>query len=94
MPEAQPAEVPPGPAAAGPEGQQWSERSRGGFEPGYRDAQPAAGTAPSASPGGGHSGYPERGPQVRYQAERDWEAGSLAGPPKPESGGQYRHAAR
>ena len=30
-----------------------------------------------ASHGGGHPWHPEQGPQVRYQPELDWEAGSL-----------------
>ena len=82
MPEARQAEarqvdVPPGSAAAGPEGQQqWFEPSRGGLGPGHRDAQPARDAAPSTSPGGGHAWHPKRVPQVRYEPERDWEAGS------------------
>ena len=78
MPEARQADVPPGPAPAGPESQRWLERARGGLDPGHRDAQPARDAAPATSPPGGHaSWYPERGPQTRHQAERDWEAGSL-----------------
>lgn len=38
MPEARQADVPPGPAPAGPESQRWFERARGGLDPGHRDA--------------------------------------------------------
>ena len=81
MPEARQAEapqasVPPAPAAAGPEGRQWFERTQG-LEPGHEDAQPARDAGPEASHGGGHPWHPEQGPQVRYQPERGWEAGSL-----------------
>ena len=66
------------PAPAEPEGQQWFERARGGLDPGYRGTQSARDAAPATSPPGGHaSRYPERGPQTRHRAERDWEAGSL-----------------
>ena len=70
-----------GAGVAGPEDQQWFERSRGGdLEPGRQDVQPARDATPPTAPGGGHAWYPGRGPQMRYEPERGWEAGSL--PPR------------
>ena len=75
MPDVRQAETPPA-AAAEPEGQQWFERARGGPDPGRCGTHPGRDAAPSASPGSDHTWYPGTAPQMRYEPERDWEAGS------------------
>ena len=73
------------PAAAEPEGQQWCERARGALEPGV-EAQPDRDATPSNGPGGCHAWHPGIAPGMRYEPERDWEAGSLAKPPPEQTG--------
>ena len=67
------------PATAEPEGPQWFERAHCGPDPGRSEAQLDRYTAPSANPGSGHAWHPGSAPEMRYEPERDWEAGSLAG---------------
>ena len=93
MPEARQVETPQAdaqarPATEEPEGPQWFERARRGPDPGRSEAQLDRHTAPSASPGGGQAWHPGTAPQMRYEPERDWEAGSLAGDSSHEGGDQ------
>ena len=77
IPAARQVEMPQADASAEPEGQQWFERSRGTLDSGRGEATPAMDADVAASPGGSYSWHPGSAPQMRYEPERDWEAGSL-----------------